>query len=58
MNNVMVVSVSVIMKKIKITFIHNFFRGCKIAKRNTSNSYNISDYVKNIKSALYKITLE
>ena len=37
--------VTVILKKIKIIFIHNYLRCCKILKRYSFNSSNISDYV-------------
>ena len=40
-----VIFVSVILKKIQITFIHNHLRYCKIPKGYISNSSNISDYV-------------
>ena len=41
-----IIFVRVISKKIKIIFIHNYLRCCKIPKGYTSNSSNISDYVK------------
>ena len=40
-----IIFVSVILKKIKIIFIHNYLRCCKISKGHISNSSNISDYV-------------
>ena len=40
-----IIFVSVILKKIKIIFIHNYLHCCKVSKGYISNSSNISDYV-------------
>ena len=40
-----IIFVSVIMKKIKMIFIHSFLRCCKIPNGYSSNSSNTSDYV-------------
>ena len=47
-----IISISVVLKKIKITFIHIYLRCCKVPKRYSSNSSNISDYVNMIEITL------
>ena len=49
--------ISVILKKIKIIFIHNYLRWWEIPKGYSSKGSNISDYVNIIVSALYQISL-
>ena len=45
MNIGIIIFVSVILKKIKIIFIHYYLRFWKIRKGNISNSFNIRDYI-------------
>ena len=40
-----IIFVSVILKKMKIIFIHIYLRCCEIPKGYSSNSSNISDYI-------------
>ena len=44
--------VSLILKKIKVIFIHNYLRCCKIPKGSSSNSSNIRDYVNMVEITL------
>ena len=45
----MIISVSVILKKIKIIVIPIYLHYCNIPKGHSSNSSNISDYVNTVK---------